>query len=204
MARFARKSNSGATASLNRMPERTVREPESLHLYGSAEPRAFLRRIESESEPPNLATEKSAGCGFVWARNPPSPVRLRKADRPKVTESRGFPDRLALLPKTLCNGRLDGGGDSLGRTRLCGLIPVQQGKYREIVSTSREIRASETGLQAEAIEPPHPPLSLARDEHSVDPREVPAARQVANILSDFDRPSFRTLRPRPSIRQAGS
>ena len=32
------------------------------------------RRIESESEPPNLATEKNTGCGAIRARNPQSPV----------------------------------------------------------------------------------------------------------------------------------
>jgi hypothetical protein len=53
---------------------------------------AINGRIESESEPPNLATEIDAGCGFILAPNPPSPVRIgKKAKQPKPRGIAGIP-----------------------------------------------------------------------------------------------------------------
>jgi len=50
--------------------------------------RPSLRRIESESEPPNVPTEKNADCCAFEAANPPSPVRMRQSpDRQNPAES---------------------------------------------------------------------------------------------------------------------
>ena len=51
-----------------------------------------LRQIGSETEPPNLATEKNTGCGVFQARNPQSPVRIRERLTAKTPRNRGnFP-----------------------------------------------------------------------------------------------------------------
>jgi hypothetical protein len=47
-------------------------------------------RIWSESEPPNLPTEKNTGCCVIRARNPQSPVRVREGHTPKLREDTGF------------------------------------------------------------------------------------------------------------------
>jgi hypothetical protein len=46
--------------------------------------RTLSGRIESESEPPNLATEKYGGCGGARARSPQSPVRMRRGGTAKA------------------------------------------------------------------------------------------------------------------------
>ncbi len=57
--------------------------------YCSAEPCSSLGRIESESEPPNLPTEKNAGCFALEAPNPQSPVRIRLSPTAKTPRNRG-------------------------------------------------------------------------------------------------------------------
>ncbi len=47
------------------------------------------RRIENESEPPNLATEINATSCPLSARNSPSPVRIRMCPSPKTPRKRG-------------------------------------------------------------------------------------------------------------------
>ena len=68
----------------------TSRPRNSNSPYGSAESHFSLGRIESESEPPNLATEKNARNSVHGAPNPRSPVRLHEADRPKPRGIAGF------------------------------------------------------------------------------------------------------------------
>jgi hypothetical protein len=46
--------------------------------------------MESESEPPNLATEKNADCGAFEAPNPQSPVRISQDPHPKPRAITGF------------------------------------------------------------------------------------------------------------------
>ena len=54
--------------------------------------------------------------------------------RPKTPRNRGNCSGCAWMDgKSLCPRRLNGGGRSLGRTRLRGQIPVKQGKYREFL-----------------------------------------------------------------------
>jgi hypothetical protein len=183
----------------SRRPSRVVLEDtaqsfSTLDGAGHIELVALSRRIEGETEPPNLATETNAGRGIFPARNPQSPVRIRRGPTAKTPRNRGdFSGCVGVRAGSLCNSRLNGGGGSLERTRLCCRFPDLQGKCREIlrdwarladpsaeipkpfrsrsdrfpviknrelVSTSREIPASETALQAEATEPSHPPLSV--------------------------------------------
>jgi hypothetical protein len=93
-----------------------------------------LRRIESETEPPNLATETNAGCGDFQARNPPSPVRIREGLTAKTPRNRGdFSGCARLRAGSLYDPRLNGGAGSLVRTRLCGQFPDLQGSCREIL-----------------------------------------------------------------------
>ncbi len=74
------------------------------------EPRPLLGRIESESEPPNLATEKNAGRGVFWAWNRQSPVRMRPSRTRKTPRNRGnFSANVWTRAGSLCNSRLDGG-----------------------------------------------------------------------------------------------
>ncbi len=78
--------------------------------YCSAEPRPSLGRIESETEPPNLATETNAGCGVFQARNPQSPVRIRERLAAKTPRNRGdFSGCARVRAGNLRNGRLSGG-----------------------------------------------------------------------------------------------
>ncbi len=78
-----------------------------------------LWRIWSESEPPNLATEKNAGDSARYVPNPRSPVRLREADRPKPRGIAGFSATLravtskSLQPQTGWRWRQSGANSSL-------------------------------------------------------------------------------------------
>ncbi len=54
-----------------------------------AGPDEALGRIESESEPPNMATEKNAGHGVFRAPNPQSPVRMRLDSTTNTPRNRG-------------------------------------------------------------------------------------------------------------------
>ena len=49
-----------------------------------------VRRIEGESEPSNIATEKTGASAFILASNPSSPVRFRKPIFPKPRGIAGF------------------------------------------------------------------------------------------------------------------
>jgi len=90
------------------------------------------RRIWSESEPPNLPTEKNVGCCAFEAPNPPSPVRMRESPTGRTPRNRAnFPECSRVQTRSLRVGRLGGGGDSLMRTRLWVRIPDLQGNYRE-------------------------------------------------------------------------
>ena len=83
---------------------------ESNFQYWSAEPQPSLRRIGSETEPPNLATETNAGCGVFQARNPKSPVRNREGLAAKTPRNRGdFSGCARVRAGNLCNSRLNGG-----------------------------------------------------------------------------------------------
>ncbi len=102
-----------------------------------------LWRIWSESEPPNLPTEKNAGCCAFDAPIPPSPVRVRESPTAKTPRNRAnFSICSWMKTRSLCNDRLNGGGGSLGRTRLWGEIPDLQGKYREILRNQTLLAAS--------------------------------------------------------------
>ncbi len=82
--------------------------------YCSAEPRPSLERIESETEPPNLATETNAGGGVFWARNPQSPVRMRQSLTAKTPRNRGdFSGCARVRAGSLCNSRLSGGASRI-------------------------------------------------------------------------------------------
>jgi hypothetical protein len=88
---------------------------------------------------------------------------------------------------------VSGGGGSLGRTRLCGPVPVKQGKYREPF-----LRA---GKSPAAIPPPRcgdrAKQSAPELEQEIRVRpfwEVPATRQITDFISDFGRLTFGTLR----------
>ena len=70
----------------------------------------LMGRIESESEPPNLPTEKNAGCSFFQARNPQSPLRIREGRAAKTPRIRGdFSGPAAARAESLCNASLGGG-----------------------------------------------------------------------------------------------
>ena len=59
---------------------------------GTMEPRSSLRRIGSESGPPNLAVETNLGGGAFLAPKPSSPVRLGECGTRKTPRNRGnFP-----------------------------------------------------------------------------------------------------------------
>ncbi len=74
------------------------------------------RRIWGESEPPNLPTEKNAGCCSFEAPNPRSPVRMREGPTAKTPRNRGnFSCCSEVRAGSLCSGRL-GGGESRIRT----------------------------------------------------------------------------------------
>ena len=69
-----------------------------------------LRRIGSETEPPNLATETNTDCAVFQARNPQSPVRVRQGRPPKTPRNRGvFGACPALRPLSLRKRRQNGG-----------------------------------------------------------------------------------------------
>jgi hypothetical protein len=73
-------------------------------------PRPLLGRIEGESEPPNLATEKSAGYCAFDAPIPPSPVRVRESPTAKTPRNRvNFSICIEMDAESLCNPRLNGG-----------------------------------------------------------------------------------------------
>ncbi len=68
------------------------------------------------------------------APDPTSPLPVHQTPTAKTPRNREiFSDHRQLLGRSLCTHRLNGGGGSPGRTRLCGLIPVKQGKYREFL-----------------------------------------------------------------------
>ena len=71
-------------------PSPPLRAPDPCVISREEERKPRIRRIESESEPPNLATEKNAGCGIIRARSPQSPVRVRDGHTPKPREDTGF------------------------------------------------------------------------------------------------------------------
>jgi hypothetical protein len=101
--------------------------------------RALSRRIESESEPPNLATETNTDRGVFEARTPQSPVRIREGSSANTPRNRGdFSACTRLRAVSLRPRRPNGGGASPGGTCLGSEIPDMQGKYREIT----RIRAS--------------------------------------------------------------
>ena len=54
----------------------------------SSKSNRLVGRISSESEPPNLATEKNAGCCALEAANLPSPVRMRDSPTAKTPRNR--------------------------------------------------------------------------------------------------------------------
>jgi hypothetical protein len=98
-------------ANPNRM---TWRPRNSNSQYRSPESRPSLRRIESESEPPNLATETNADHGTLWALNPPSPVRMRQSLAAKTPRNRGdFSGCARVWAGSLCNCRLGGGASRI-------------------------------------------------------------------------------------------
>ena len=79
-------------------------------------PVAPVRRIASESEPPNLATEMDATSGPLSARNPPSPVPIRLCPSPRTPRKRGvFWDAHWLLASVL--SLLRGKHGEIGRIR---------------------------------------------------------------------------------------
>jgi hypothetical protein len=105
-------------------------------LRRSGDVHSSLGRIESEFEPPNLATEKNTGNGVFDARNPQSPVRIREGLTAKTPRNRGdFSGCARVRAGSLCNSRLNGGGHSLARTRLSSQIPDCQGIYRDLGSS---------------------------------------------------------------------
>lgn len=82
------------------------------------------RRMPSESEPPNLATENKAGRSTGSAWKPRSPVRIREGAFAKTTRKRAnFSAWPSMRAHSLRDRRLVGGGSRLGRTRLSGLNP---------------------------------------------------------------------------------
>ena len=92
----------------------TWRPRNSNSRYGSSESRPSLGRIKSESEPPNLPTEKNAGSCAFDAPNPPSPVRIREGRSAKTPRIRAVFSRCTRARAgSLCNSRLNGGGTSL-------------------------------------------------------------------------------------------
>jgi hypothetical protein len=102
-------------------------------------------RIESETEPPNWATEIIAVGGGVQDRDPRSPVRMSEgwiANTPRNRDA--FPSRTRVCVESLLRPRLNDGGGSLGGARLWAEIPDPQGKDREIAGNwaSRLNRAS--------------------------------------------------------------
>ena len=69
-----------------------LNEPRRRRLVGGASRIRTLStpwRMESESEPPNLATEKNAGYCAFEAPNPQSPVRMRESPTAKTPRNRG-------------------------------------------------------------------------------------------------------------------
>ncbi len=84
--------------------------------YGSRKFCRWLERIKSESEPPDLATEKNTGCSVYQAPNTASPVRMRERPTAKTPRNRAnFSDCSRLCARSLCDSRL-GGGESGIRT----------------------------------------------------------------------------------------
>ena len=82
--------------------------------YGSRKFRRWPGRIESESEPPNLAIEKYAACGVLLASNSQSPVRIREGSTPKTPRNRGvFSDRSRVRARSLCPSRPNGGASRI-------------------------------------------------------------------------------------------
>ena len=82
--------------------------------YGSRKFCRWLGRIESESEPPNLATEKYAACGVLLASNSQSPVRIHEGSTAKTRRNRGvFWDCSRLCARSLCDGRPNGGASRI-------------------------------------------------------------------------------------------
>lgn len=80
----------------------------------------LMEQTKGESEPPDLVTEKSAGHRVVRAPNPQSPVRMGDCPTPKTPRNRGeFSVRAPVRTGSLRTRRLNGGGGSLVRTRLC-------------------------------------------------------------------------------------
>ncbi len=88
----------------------TWRPRNSNSQYRSPESRPSLRRTESESEPPNLATETNADHGTFGAPNSQSPVRIREGLTAKTPRNRGdFSGCDRVRAGSLCNCRLNGG-----------------------------------------------------------------------------------------------
>ena len=101
---------------------------------GSDADPSFRFGFAEQSEPSRLATEINARRDAYGAPNPPSPVPVHQTPTAKTPRNRVF---FSVHPwmyaESLCNRRLGGGGGSRGRTRLRGLLPVKQGKYREFL-----------------------------------------------------------------------
>jgi hypothetical protein len=113
------------------------------------------RQPRKQTEPPKLATEINRRRRCYRAPTPPSPVRNQNPASAKTQRNRAlFRKRQRTVASSLCSSHLSGGGGSLERTRLCRLIPVKQGKYREFLSVNREIQAIWIGPQSPVIEQP--------------------------------------------------
>ncbi len=78
------------------------------------QPLTHRGRIESESEPPDLATETNADHSTFWALNPPSLVRMRQSLAAKTPRNRGdFSGCARVRAGSLCNCRLGGGASRI-------------------------------------------------------------------------------------------
>jgi len=95
-------------------------ETGSVEQAGRGRPRLSLGRIKSESEPPNLPTEKNAACGVFEAANLPSPVRVRDGPTLNTPRNRGvFSNSSWVRARSLGNSRLNGGAS---RIRTLGTL----------------------------------------------------------------------------------
>ncbi len=120
---------SPASGSQRRYPAPVREAPSDAESAAEATPRRRFRNLEhetglepatptlaGESEPPNLPTEKNAGCCAFEVPKPRSPVRMREGPTAKTPRNRGnFSCCFEVRAGSLRSGRL-GGGESGIRT----------------------------------------------------------------------------------------
>lgn len=109
--------------------------------------RTLAVRFPSPIQPSELPPQINPSREVCWAPSPRSLVRIPSTRSHKTPRNRAL-FSIGARPRTrsLERRRLNGGGGSPERTRLCPEIPAVQGEYREILSSQAPAVADSPGF----------------------------------------------------------